>query len=85
MISGALDLRALFPGSLRRALVLIFMKGLFLIFPSYPARFIKGCRDSGALTIYTNHPGGNFRSKYSVLQLVQAQNGKITNDVLISI
>ena len=45
----------------------------------------KGCRDFGALTIYTNHPGGNFRSKYSVLQLVQAQNGKITNDVLISI
>lgn len=58
-ISGALDLRALFPGSLRRALVLIFTKDLFSIFP-YPAWFIKGCRDSGALTIYTNLPGGNL-------------------------
>lgn len=40
VISGALDLRALFPGFLRRALVLIFMKGLFLIFP-YPAQVYK--------------------------------------------
>ena len=30
------------------------------------------------LTIYTIHPGRNFRWKYSVLQLVQTQNGKIT-------
>ena len=31
----------------------------------------------GALTIYTIHPGGNFRCKYSVLQLFQTENGKI--------
>ena len=30
-----------------------------------------------ALNIYTMHRGGKFRSKYSVLQLVQTQNGKI--------
>ena len=32
----------------------------------------------GALTIYMIHPGGNFRCKYSVMQLVQTQNGNIT-------
>jgi len=32
---------------------------------------------TGALTIYTIHPGGNFRCKYSVLQLVETQSGKI--------
>ena len=30
-----------------------------------------------SLPIYTIHPGWNFRRKYSVLQLVQTQNGKI--------
>ena len=39
------------------------------IFPS--------CSKSGALTIYTIHPGGNFSCKYSVLQLVETQTGKI--------
>ena len=32
----------------------------------------------GALTIYMIHPGGNFRCKYSVMQLVQTQNGNTT-------
>ena len=31
----------------------------------------------GALTIYTIHPGGNFWYKYSAMQLVQTENGKI--------
>ena len=31
----------------------------------------------GALTIYTIRQGGNFRCKYSVLQLVQTLGGKI--------
>ena len=39
------------------------------IFPS--------CSKSGALTIYTIHPGWNFSCKYSVLQLVETQIGKI--------
>jgi len=38
----------------------------------------------GALTIYTIHPGGNFRCKYSVLQLFQTQNGKIRKCISIN-
>ena len=37
--------------------------------------------DSGAdrpVTSYIMHPGGNFRCEYSVLELVQTQNGNIT-------
>ena len=39
------------------------------------------------LTIYTVHPGGNFRCKYSELQLFQAQNEKMekSQNVLVSI
>ena len=32
---------------------------------------------SGALTIYTIHAGGNVRCKYSLLLLVQTQNGQM--------
>ena len=39
---------------------------------------------SGALTIYTIHPGGNFRCKNSVLQLVQTEMEKSENvEVLV--
>ena len=38
----------------------------------------------GALTIYTKHPGGNFRCKYSVLQLFQTQNSKIWKCISIN-
>ena len=38
---------------------------------------------SRALTIYTIHPGGNFRCKYSVLQLFQMQYGKIRKCISI--
>ena len=38
----------------------------------------------GAPTIYAIHPGGNFRCKYSVLQLVETQIEK-SEDVLVSI
>ena len=41
-------------------------------------------RHIGALTIYTIHPGGNFRCKYSVLKLFQTQNGKIRKCISIN-
>ena len=44
--------------------------------------FVGSLLCSEKKTIYTMHPGGNFRCKYSVLQLFQTQNGKM---VLVSI
>ena len=41
-------------------------------------------KDIWALTIYTIHPGGNFRCKYSVLQLFQMENGKIRKCISIN-
>ena len=42
-------------------------------------------RNPGTFTIYTIHPGGNFRCKYSVLQLFQTENGKIRKCIIVSI
>ena len=46
--------------------------------------FEEGRMQGESLTIYTIHPGGNFRCKYSVLQLFQTQNGKIRKCISIN-
>ena len=41
-------------------------------------------RHTGALTIYTIHPGENFRCKYLVLQPFETQNGNIRKCISIN-
>ena len=57
---------------------------LFFWMPSQQGRKDVDFKKQGALTIYTIHPGGNFRWKYSVLQLFQTQNGKIRKCISIN-
>ena len=52
---------------------------------SWKIKFHQGHVTPRALTIYTIHPSGNFRGKYSVLQLFQTQNGKIRKCITINI